>query len=379
MKNSVWSLIAGLLLSGGLSVGCSTTADSDQRLAKQSGETTLRLSPELRPKDDGYALALFYGADVMGSLKDCGCPRKPEGGLAWRMGYARAFMNEIKSAPTLQVDAGYFFGDATTPEGELFPHVLTQNEWLLKGYNEMNFAVANLSFHDLPFAERVLKKTEFEERKKQLPFLEKIISANVVATSKAHLTPPAFIIHEVAGDRRPNGGKLRIAFVGLTSPGENQSESPAFKIVDPVVAARRLIPTVRRQADVVVVLAYLYHERDQDSAKELAEQVQGIDLIIQANGYQKEREPVVVGKTTIAYARFQTRSLGQALIYLDENGKLAKIKSRFVPLDPTVPKDSLAEKLVVEAEAEITAAQKQWAQKYQKEKPLPPLTPVPWN
>jgi 2',3'-cyclic-nucleotide 2'-phosphodiesterase (5'-nucleotidase family) len=342
---------------------------------KKSNHTVAALDPELIPKDDGYALAIFYGAEVLGSMKDCGCPSHPEGGMIWRMGYSHAFTNAVKGVPTLQVDAGYFFSDVATPAGELYPFTLKQNEWLLKGYNQMDFTAANLSYHDLPYAERLFEKSVYAQQEKTTPFLKRIISANVRATNPAYVSPPAYLIHEVAGERMPDGRKLRVAFIGLTGTGETRTQVTAFKIQDPLAAARRVVPKARAESDVVVVLAYLAH----DQAKQLAQQVPGIDLIIQANGYHGDLQPEVVGKTTIAYARYQTRSLGQALVYLNEKGSLTKIQSQLVRLDEAVPKDPEAEKLVAKADAEVTALQQEWAQKHQsKSKGADLLTPVPW-
>jgi 2',3'-cyclic-nucleotide 2'-phosphodiesterase (5'-nucleotidase family) len=372
------SALAWIVFSTALLFGCSTGTDptAASSTPAPAKESVLRLPPEQLPKDDGSSLAVFFGAELMGSLKDCGCPRNPEGGMVWRVGYSQAFKESIKEVPVLQVDAGYFFGDAANPDGELFPYTVKQNEWLLKAYDEMNIMAANLTYHDLPYAEIVFKKSTYNQRKTSSPFLERIISANVRATGPEYVSPPAFIVHEVAGRQLTGDKKVRVGFFGLTGPGETRTKVSAFKIEDPVVAARRVVPKLRAQADVVVALAYLQNDFRRDLANELAEKVPGIDLIIQANIFMDEREAVAVGRTTIAYARYQTRSLGQAFFYLDDTGRLARTQVRSVRLDRNIPKDPDAEKFVAKADAEVTAAQKEWTQKHQE---LKPLTPMPWE
>ena len=47
-------------------------------------------SPAAKEKlgqDDGFQAAIFYGAELMGSIEDCGCPGHPQGGLTLRLGY----------------------------------------------------------------------------------------------------------------------------------------------------------------------------------------------------------------------------------------------------------------------------------------------------
>lgn len=345
--------------------------------SKGAKATTVKVAhPELFPEDDGYACALFYGAEILGSLDDCGCPRHPEGGLIWRMGYARTFAQLSPDVPILQVDLGYFFSDRRDRQGRLYPYVEKGNEWVLRAYGEMNFTVANLTAHDLPYAERLLERKTYEKAEKEMPMLTRLISANVRARRRGYISPPPFLIHHVIGRRLPNGATLRIGFVGLTEPPET-SVSTAFTIGDPLTAARRVIPKLRSQCDVLVVLAYL----PPTTVEQLARDIPGIDLILDAYKFRKARDAVRINQTTIAYARYQTRSLGEVLIYVDERGRLADLRTRMVRLDEAVPWDKEAEKLVDTAVEEIDLVKEEYIRKHRgpQAEETSPLTPTPWK
>jgi hypothetical protein len=387
MKQSFPGFILILLLSFGFLSGCaaSKATHSPDSSAKGAADESVveAINPDLFPKDDGYACAIFFGAELLGSLDDCGCPRHPEGGLGWRMGYSNAFAAHSKGVPMLQVDAGYFTSDIRDSNGQLHPVAEMRNQWVLKAYNQMNFAVVNLSSHDLPYAERLFAKATYEKEKATNPILARLISANVHASQPGYISPPAYIIREVSSERLPSGQKLRVGFVGLTEPVKDKpvkdkQTASVFEIKDPLAAARRIIPEVRPQCDVLVALAYLSPK----NAEQLAREVSGIDLIVNANQFHSEEKPVRIDQTTIAYARYQTRSLGEALIYVRPDGHLAGIQPRMVEMDASVPSDETAKQLVHRAEEEVTMAGKKYYEQFRQKanaQALQPLTPVPWQ
>jgi 2',3'-cyclic-nucleotide 2'-phosphodiesterase (5'-nucleotidase family) len=300
-------------------------------------------------KDDGYAAGIFFGAEIMGSLKDCGCPSHPQGGLIWRMGYANAFAQHSPGVPMLHVDAGAFFSQARGADHRLLPQAAKQNEWVLHAYDTMNFGVANLTVRDLPYAERLFAQATYQQEKQKTAMLDRLISANVRARTSGAVSPRPFLIRELRGQRLLHGGKLRVGFIGLTDADTSQPASSVFTIDDPMTAAQHTVSKIRSQCDVLVVLAYL----SPDKAEQLARQAPGIDLIVAANNIREDRDAKRINQTTIAYARRQTKALGEALMYLDKTGRLSAIRTRMVTLDQAVPRDGTAERLVQQADQEI--------------------------
>src|SRR3954469_10269476 len=93
--------------------------------------------------DDGFQGAIFYGAELMGSIDDCGCPGHPQGGLPWRLGYTEGFRAAYPDAGYLQVDAGHSMASIIDKDGKLFPDSVEKDNWVLKAFDQFNFDAAN--------------------------------------------------------------------------------------------------------------------------------------------------------------------------------------------------------------------------------------------
>ena len=96
-------------------------------------------------EDDGFGAVVFFSADVHGNLEVCGCPIRPLGGVARRMGYINAFRNRSPGAATIQVDAGYIFSDDRDTEGKkLRADAELMNNWIVKANEQLPIEVVNL-------------------------------------------------------------------------------------------------------------------------------------------------------------------------------------------------------------------------------------------
>ncbi len=304
------------------------------------------------PEDDGYACALFFGAEIQGTLNHCGCPQKPEGGFGWRMGYSNMLAARGGGIPTLQVDAGYFFSEMQMDARE-------QNKWVLRVYNELNMAAANLTYHDLPYAEHLFEAGVYRDAKESNPMVGRLISANIIPRDNSHVRPPPYLIHTLKSPRIPKRRQFRIGFVGLTDSYQGRASSSVFVIRHPLAAAHQIVPIVRQKCDMVVLLAYLPSEL----VEQIVKQVPGIDLVILSNQIDTDRPPVQIHQTTVACARSQTRSLGEALVYLKQDGSLDHLRVRMVPLDDRWPEDPLARKLTEQANEAVTRFRQEYSLK----------------
>ena len=75
----------------------SQSEQSDREKLAQNPQPAGTLKDRLG-KDDGYAMTLFFSADIGGNLEVCGCPIRPLGGIARRLGYINAFRVEVLPA-----------------------------------------------------------------------------------------------------------------------------------------------------------------------------------------------------------------------------------------------------------------------------------------
>jgi 2',3'-cyclic-nucleotide 2'-phosphodiesterase (5'-nucleotidase family) len=146
-----------------------------------------------------------------------------------------------------------------------------------------------------------------------------VVCANVVdATTRQPLLKPYEVL-QVEG--------ARIAVFGLLT--ESTRGYPAtregIEILDAVDTARRVVPQLRQQADVVILLSHLGYEVD----VQLAREVPGIDVIIGGHSHTRLAKPdfVPAGELTSAFQKNGT-VIVQAFQWGGELGKLEVILRR---------------------------------------------------
>jgi hypothetical protein len=325
-----------------------------ERLAKKAAPTgTLR---QRLDKDDGYALVLFYSADIHGNLEVCGCPIHPLGGVARRMGYINAFHRRSPEAAIVMADVGRIFADEKQ-EGsdELRPDARLMNDWIVRANDLMNLEIVNLSYRDLPYAGGLLLPDA-----KLKPERSALVSANVKVTDGTRENASPYIIKTVTGKRLKL--PLRIAFIGLSDlpPDEfkGQVEASGFVIHDPLAAAKAALAEVYDKADVTVIVGYL----KRGTAMKLAQQNPDLDLIINSDGSGVTLDPLQINNTLIVYANKETKHLGELRFYTDEEGVIDRFTNRYVELDEIIPDDPQLAKMTKQARREIGDLQTRMAE-----------------
>lgn len=189
------------------------------------------------------------------------------------------------------------------------------------GYDAM--VVGNHEF-DQP-----LELTLEQRERSEFPFL----GANVVrAESGEPLFTPFVVIER---------GELRIAVLGLVTTETNTTSAhggdPGIRFLSPTETARRWIPELRQRAHVVIVLSHLGQDVDQ----RLAQEVEGIDVIIGGHSHDVIPQPYMVGRTVIAQAGSGGRFLGRVDLTVGpegvslRGGELLRITPE-LPADPEV-------------------------------------------
>ena len=164
-------------------------------------------------------------------------------------------------------------------------------------------------------------------------------------------------------------GPVRVAFFGLCFVRTNLPGGWAIKLDDPIETAGRLVPELRRQADVVVAMTHIGYDED----VKLARKVPGIDLILGAHSHTHlpEGRLVEVGKrsTLVCQAGDELRFLGTVRMVLRPGAggyKLQAIQAKTIPVDQTVKLDPKIQSLVA-----------RWAEKAQSQPASQPEKPQP--
>lgn len=193
----------------------------------------------------------------------------------------------------------------------------------IKFMNVMGYDAMGLGNHDTDYGWAI-----FQARKDAAKF--PILSANLVisATNKPALTP--YVIKQV--------GDVKIALTSFAGPDFKSLVKPVnipnMKFEDPIVSAKALVPELRKQADLVVVLGHQLVSDD----KKLAEAVPGIDIIIGAHEHARLNEIVKVGNTMLVEAWQFGAFLGRLDLTL-RAGKIADAKYQLIPVANSIVPD----------------------------------------
>ena len=115
-------------------------------------------------------------------------------------------------------------------------------------------------------------------------------------------------------------------------------------------ALRRLVPKVRAQADLVVVLSHVGHEEELALAKE----IEGIDVIIGGHSHTLLEEPAWTGTTIVTQAHHSLKQLGWLYLRVDtEADRMFFIDGGFTPASEQPEADAEVHALVQRHQARL--------------------------
>lgn len=132
-------------------------------------------------------------------------------------------------------------------------------------------------------------------------------NATPAVNEKTHVPLPRYIIKEVKSPYIPKNHKLRIGITGVCE--QAPSEGTGYVWRDPAIALKEVLPELRKQADVVVVLAYL----PLDQAKALAAELEGIDVMVVGHTQPSLLTLETVGNTAVVVNNYETKALGSCV------------------------------------------------------------------
>ena len=362
-KRRISLMVLAIFAIGAMTLVLSSGASGQKKAAKPNDRKALARKPAtsgaLKDRlgdDDGYGAVVFFSADVHGNLEVCGCPIRPLGGVARRMGYINAFRKRSPGAATVLVDAGYIFADDRADDGEsLRADAALMNNWIVRANEQMPLDAVNLSYRDLAYATTLLGPVTTTAGSKS-----QLISANIKPTTDVHRAPLPYVIKTLEGKRLKS--PLRIAFVGLTDipPDDQRAKLSAsgFTIEDPIEAAKTVLAEVADKADVTVIVGYL----KMTTANRIAAQNADLDVIIASDGRGLIPDPKQVNNALIVYAAKETKHLGELRLYTDQEGIVDRFTARYVELDDVIPDDPAMATTTSRARKEINDVQVRMAE-----------------
>jgi 5'-nucleotidase / UDP-sugar diphosphatase len=237
------------------------------------------LTPQASWADTANLSILFTG-DTHGHLRSFyDNSTKPVGGVAKRAIFFKEKRRHQKNMSWVTLDSGDALSG--TPLSEVFKGYLD-----VEAMNRLGYDAMCLGVHDFDYGADVLRKRMGEAK-------FSVLSANVLdATTGKPLATPYVILER---------GNMKIAVIGLTTGELDQRVAPqnfaGLRVEDPVDTAKRLIPEIRPQANIIIALTHIGVNED----IRLASEVQDIDVIVGGMSESELHLPLRVGRTIIVH------------------------------------------------------------------------------
>lgn len=134
-------------------------------------------------------------------------------------------------------------------------------------------------------------------------------------------------------------GDLRVGVIGLGAPEAFKLMGPgrqrSLRIDPPDEMLRRMLPDIRKQADLIFVLSHAGIDADRD----LARAVPGIDVIVGSYSRRPLFEPVLEKATLIVQAGKNGAHVGRLNLVLDSRKRIVEYNGRLDPLYEDIPDD----------------------------------------
>ena len=231
-------------------------------------------------------------------------------------------MGSLKFPNHFVVDAGDYFGLAGEQDS-------LKSGFMVEAMDRLGYDVVTIGERDFNFGQQYLLDT-FKKTKIDM------VCANIVYadTKKPFLKP--YVIRKA--------GNARIAFFGLMGPQLKWRTRPGertLEILDAVETAKKLIPEMRKKADVIVLLSHL----GLTDGQKLTLEAPGIDVMV--FGHMVGLSKQVVSTQNVINVRGGERGQYIPQIHLVVvDGKIDSFDGDVVTLDDKIPADEVMGRLV---------------------------------
>jgi 2',3'-cyclic-nucleotide 2'-phosphodiesterase (5'-nucleotidase family) len=271
----------------------------------------------------GNVLPVLSTADAVGSIKPCGC-HTPKGGFARIASLVDS--TKLKYGDALVLDAGDFAPDIAK-EAEHAKLDFQFDVMGLIGYDAIGVGERELAFG--------IDRLKTLSARAKLP----IVASNLVSKDGGK---PVFLASRVI-----KKGNVKVGVFSLLSPKIELSAETLSQVTveDPIATAQKMVAELRKQADVVVLMAHLGRVEGED----LAAQVPGIDVVVLAHrpGFVAQGRRVNAAVTVASGEQIQ--NMGVTLVSLDGK-KVSDLSSETRVLLPEVGERSDIARLTKEFE-----------------------------
>lgn len=274
-----------------------------------------------------------------------------------RGGYARlkTLIDEQKEEHpnALVLDGGDF------SMGSLFQTAYSTSALELRAMGQMGYDVTTFGNHEFDYRASGLADMLYAAVGSGDP-LPAIVDANYLPPQEDEETWDALYTYGVQDYRiLERGGVLYVIF-GLTGVDSDEcAPMSGMELHDPVETAKRVVEEATEQCQtaygadpVVICLSHSGTENGKGEDYELAQKVDGIDVIISGHTHTTLEQPIEVNDTYIVSAGENSKNLGVLTLTRTQDGVELK-DSRLVPVDERVPEDPEMAAWIEEAKSQV--------------------------
>ncbi len=279
-------------------------------------------------KDDVDVILISFGS-LQGDVDVCGCHLGPKGGLSRRALWLDSVAKE--QGPYVQLDLGDFSStDDYTADQD------TRFVWKM---------MERLKVDATAIGPRELTEWSVVKgfvAKGTIPF----VCSNVSLFRGGQPEP----IGETRHILQYQG--VRIALFSLMGMEQFQSvpvdSGARFTIADPFETARRMVPELRREADLVILMSQM----STAATDSLVRSVPGIDVALYGHDAPFDNSPSRVGQTIANRTGIGGQYAGKLVVTVDPSGRVKSFGSANRAMDKAMPQDPEIARLVTENLAE---------------------------
>lgn len=278
---------------------------------------------------DSEKLTIVFSGDMRGELENCHCPKDDFGGLNRRSMYIAEVKEDVGELVLLDVgDVLPLLTSDLDKNKILHSSFISFKAMDIMGYDAMNVGESDLVLGEASLVEKI-GETELT-----------LISANIVDkyTGKPFFEP--YIVKVMKSG-------LRVGILGLVNE-RYVLNSDRLEIFPSKDAASKYIPELKSKSDIVIVLGHLGLPYSVD----LAESVDGIDVILNGHWDVDSQEPIEAGKTLVMSTTYHSRKIGRLDLSLYD-GDINSYKWKSTQLDERYEGSNLLEEITKEVSVSV--------------------------
>ncbi len=197
----------------------------------------------------------------------------------------------------------------------------TEGKVIVEAMNAMHYDAMGLGTLDLKLGLQVLLERAVEAT---FPFL----SCNLVDQQGEPLFSPYTVVER-------DGARFGIIGVSARDVLILAPDPIPASVLDPLTSVKQVLPEVRAQSDVVILLSRLGVEED----KALAKSLQGVAAIVGGKSLERTAPPVWVAGVALVQAGYNGEWLGRLDIGFDAQGKMVEAVNEIIALGPELADD----------------------------------------